>query len=293
VLAPGAQPASAAEDLTNPHAEPAPAWLAAVPIVSVILITILGLWWNGRQALEAEGATSFPLREILNAADSLAVLMWASLGGSLMAGMLAVVRSPLSIRGTVDAWLDGARAMLIAMVILVLAWSLGAVCTSLGTGPWLVDVTSGSLSPRLLPAITFVLAAAISFATGTSWGTMAILIPIVFPLAKALPGGEALDPATAESILLASVSAVLAGAVFGDHCSPISDTTIMSSMASGADHVDHVKTQMPYAITVGIVAIVAGYLPAGWGVNPWLSMLGGGVLLAVLLAVIGKTTDKT
>ncbi len=293
VLAPGAQPASSAEDLACTEHDPAPAWLAAAPILSVILITILGLWWNGREALMTAGVSTFGLRDILNAADSLAVLMWASLGGSMLAGVLAIAQTPLTLRTTVDAWLDGARAMLIAMVILVLAWSLGAVCTALGTGPWFVDLTSGSLSARLLPMVTFILASGISFATGTSWGTMAILIPIIFPLGAALPGAEGLDPAVAEAILLASVSAVLAGAVFGDHCSPISDTTIMSSMASGADHVDHVRTQMPYAAVVAGVAILTGYLPAGWGLSPWLSMLMGFSALAVLLRIIGRRPEET
>jgi Na+/H+ antiporter NhaC len=145
----------------------------------------------------------------------------------------------------------------------------------------------------LLPLITFILASGISFATGTSWGTMAILIPIIFPLGAALPGAEGLSPAVAETILLASISAVLAGAVFGDHCSPISDTTIMSSMASGADHIDHVRTQMPYAAVVASVAILTGYLPAGWGLSPWLSMLMGFSILAVLLRTIGRRPEET
>jgi Na+/H+ antiporter NhaC len=290
LLAPGARPVTDAAALAGADTDrdPAHALLAAAPILAVILITIGGLWWNGRAALAAAGATDFSLRAVLNAADSLAVLMWASLGGSLLAGLLAVAAGRLRPGATVDAWLDGARAMLIAMVILVLAWSLGAVCEALGTGPWLVEASRGFLSANLLPAVTFVLAAAVSFATGTSWGTMAILIPIVLPLAVALPESAGLAPDLADRIALASISAVLAGAVFGDHCSPISDTTIMSSMASGSDHVDHVRTQLPYAATVGAVALLLGYVPVGYGLSPWLALPGGAVALAALLFWRGR-----
>jgi Na+/H+ antiporter NhaC len=128
--------------------------------------------------------------------------------------------------------------------------------------------------------------AAVSFATGTSWGTMGILMPLVFPLGAVLPLAEGLPAATGVGIHLAAVSAVLAGAVFGDHCSPISDTTIMSSLACGSDHIDHVRTQLPYALLVGAAALACGYLPVGWGLPPWLGLLAGaGVVVACLLAL--------
>lgn len=293
LVEPGSQPASSAEQLADPDTPPASPWLAAVPILFVIVVTIGGLWWNGREALLAGGAGGFGLREIFNAADSLAVLMWASVGGSLLAGTLAALRTELSVSDTAAAWVDGVRAMAIAMVILVLAWSLGGVCEDLGTGPWLVQAVSGALSARVLPVIVFLLSALVSFATGTSWGTMAILIPIVVPLGTALPEVAGLSAGPAEAILLASVSAVLAGAVFGDHCSPISDTTIMSSMAAGSDHVDHVRTQMPYAATVGLVAVAVGYVPAGWGVSPWLSLGLGAVVLVAVVRLLGRPMEST
>jgi Na+/H+ antiporter NhaC len=189
----------------------------------------------------------------------------------------------------VEAYLAGARAMLIAVTILVLAWSLSAVCAELGTAEHLVEVAHRVLSARLLPAVVFVLAAAVSFATGTSWGTMAILMPLVFPLGLELPTAAGLSLVVAQRIHLAAVSAVLAGAVFGDHCSPISDTTILSSLATGADHVDHVQTQLPYALTAGGVALVTGYLPVGWGLSPWISLASGGLLLGLVLLRFGRS----
>ena len=290
VLRPGARPAGgpADRDDRSAESEPASSWLAILPIVTVVGVTLLGLWSDGRSALLVEGRPADSLRDILGAADSLSVLMWASLAGALLAIALTAGSRRLDLRGAVDAWLDGARAMLIAMVILIMAWSLGAVCEALGTGPWLVEAGRGVLSPRLLPTLSFLLAAAVSFSTGTSWGTMAILIPIMLPLAGAFTLDAGLDPAHRDGIILAATSAVLAGAVFGDHCSPISDTTILSSMASGSDHVDHVRTQLPYALCAAAAAVTVGYLPAGWGVSPGWSIGGGALALIALVLKLGR-----
>jgi Na+/H+ antiporter NhaC len=171
------------------------------------------------------------------------------------------------------------KSMVIAVVILILAWSIAEVCTDLNTSGFMVEAFSDLLDPRLLPALVFALAAVTAFATGTSWGTMGILIPLAVPTAFGVAQAAGFDDAAAHRILLGSISAVLAGAIFGDHCSPISDTTVMSSMASGCDHVDHVRTQLPYALVVAVVAIVTGYLPAAFGLpTPLCLLLGTGVL---------------
>ncbi len=296
VLRPGARPAS---DVPLPDDElvpgyggdPAHPMMAGIPILSVILTTALGIYFNGRQAAQAAGTASPSLRDILNSADSFAVLTWAALIGALLAIGLVVGSGRLSLSDALDGFIDGVKAMVIAVTILLLAWSLSAICDSLGTANYLVGVSQQILSARLLPLVVFVLAAAVSFATGTSWGTMAILMPLVYPLGHALPLEAGLSATTALHIHLAAVSAVLAGAVFGDHCSPISDTTILSSLACGSDHVDHVKTQMPYALTVAGISAVCGYLPVGFGVSPWLSLaLGVGAVVLVVLRV-GKRID--
>jgi Na+/H+ antiporter NhaC len=130
--------------------------------------------------------------------------------------------------------------------------------------------------------VVFVVAALVSFATGTSWGTMAILFPLVMPLAHELAPGDHL-------IMLSAVSSILTGSVWGDHCSPISDTTILSSMASSCDHVDHVRTQLPYALAVGLVSLVFGDLATGLGLYPaWVGMLLGAAALVLLLRVVGR-----
>ncbi len=182
--------------------------------------------------------------------------------------------------------------MIVAVAILLLAWSLSAVCDGLGTAGYLIEISREVLSARLLPLVVFVLAAAVSFATGTSWGTMAILMPLVYPLGHQLPLEAGLGAATSLHIHLAAVSAVLAGAVFGDHCSPISDTTILSSLATGSDHVDHVKTQLPYALSVAGVAALCGYVPVGYGVSPWLSLGLGAAAVVFMVFWFGRKVDQ-
>jgi Na+/H+ antiporter NhaC len=189
-----------------------------------------------------------------------------------------------------DTWMTGLKSMLMAIIILLLAWSIGAVCGDLHTADYLVNMVSGAIWWPLLPALVFVISGGVAFATGTSWGAMAILIPLVVPLASEMAGLRGLDAGTTSTLLLGAVSSVLAGAVWGDHCSPISDTTIMSSMASGSDHIDHVRTQMPYALLVGTVGILLGSLPSAFGVSPWLCLLMGAAVLVGILWLIGQRT---
>jgi len=294
ILAPDARPASdvpVASEQESDHA-PANPMLAGIPILGVILTTAVGLYFNGRNAALAGGDPAPTLRVVLNNADSFAVLMWAALAGVVLAIGLSTASRRCTLADSLDGFVEGVKSMTAAVAILVLAWSLSAVCDGLGTANYLIDLSSGVLSARLLPVLVFVLAAAVSFATGTSWGTMAILMPLVYPLGHELPLAAGLPESVALSIHLAAVSAVLAGAVFGDHCSPISDTTILSSLATGSDHVDHVKTQLPYALVVGGLAVVFGYLPAGFGVSPWISLGLGAVAVCGVVLRFGRHTEK-
>ncbi|MBC8277177.1 MAG: Na+/H+ antiporter NhaC family protein, partial [FCB group bacterium] len=190
------------------------------------------------------------------------------------------------------------KALMLAMIILILAWALGKICDDLGTAVFVSAIVKGSIAPWMLPALTFIIAAFISFSTGTSWGTMAILIPIIIPVTFNLlvpdgtTGAEAIAFVDQSwHIMIASIGSVLAGAIFGDHCSPISDTTIMSSMTSGADHIDHVRTQMPYALVIGAVGITLGNIPAGLGVNPFLMLAVGMVVLWVVFRFVGGRVE--
>lgn len=289
VLRDGAQPLADDKTLDVDADEGTPLrWYnAAIPILMVIVATMLGLYYSGRVEL-GEAASTARLGEIIGAADSFDALMWASFLGAASAIFLAVSQRILSITKALEAWLNGVKAMIIAMIILVLAWAIGDVCGELKTADYVIALTKDILSPHFLPLLTFIVAAFIGFSTGTSWATMAILVPIVIPMAFKLTEVAGLETHVVNSIILGTIGAVLSGSVFGDHCSPISDTTIMSSMTSAADHIDHVRTQLPYAVTVAVIASLVGYFPAGYGFPMVFSIALGTGLLLIILFTIGK-----
>ncbi|MCG8424768.1 MAG: Na+/H+ antiporter NhaC family protein [Proteobacteria bacterium] len=285
VVAPDAKPLMDREitEMEPEHPDRARPDTAVVPVFSVILIVVVGLYFSGRSAL-GEGASEAGLRTIIANADSYAVLLWASFGGSIIAAIMALWRRTIRLDQAMDAWISGVKSMVVAVLILVLAWALGDMCKDhLMTGSWILSQVQPSI--HFLPLITFVVAALIALTTGSSFSTMAIVIPIAAPMAIALTGeGTGVDPATGEAVTYATLAAVLSGAVYGDHCSPISDTTIMSSMASACDHIDHVRTQVPYATLCAGVAAVIGFIPAGYGISPLLTVpLGIAILVGVLL----------
>jgi Na+/H+ antiporter NhaC len=257
--------------------QPHRAFNAWIPVLVLIVSVLGGLWTTG------DGQT---VSEIIGSADSYKALLWGSSLSISAATLLSVGQRLLTLEETIEAMIDGMRRLLFGIVILALSWALAGVTEQLDTAGYLVSLLEGSMPPEVLPAVVFVLAAATSFATGTSWGTMGILMPLALPLAwsMSLAGGEA----SAHAILHASVAAVLAGAVWGDHCSPISDTTILSSVASSCNHIDHVRTQLPYALTVGLVAGLGGFLLAGYGIPWWLCMLGCMFILLGILRLLGR-----
>jgi len=258
-----------------------------VPIAVVVGVTMIGLYFSGLSALGARGETA-TLKEIISNAESYSVLMWASFSGLFASIILVVTQRLMSLGQAVDAAVAGYRAMFMAAIILTLAWTIGKICTDLHTADYVVSLTRAIITPQILPLLTFVVAGVMSFSTGSSWATMAIMIPIVIPMAHQLPIDQGLNPELSQHIFLGTIGAVLSGAVFGDHCSPISDTTVLSSMASAADHIDHVRTQLPYALAVGLVASLTGYLPAGFGLNDILLLVLGALALVGLIFVVGK-----
>ncbi|MDH3197568.1 MAG: Na+/H+ antiporter NhaC family protein [Candidatus Krumholzibacteria bacterium] len=284
VLRPGATPLSNIDTDIRSSVQVPERWFnAVVPVLVVVVGTVFGLVATGRTALAAQGGEATGVFEALRAGNSFVALLWSSLAGCVVAILLTLAQRILTLTQTINAWAAGVKAMTPAIVILVLAWAIGAVCDDLHTADYLVSRVSGVLAPETLPAIVFLVAAAVSFSTGTSWGTMTILTPLCIPLVVQITHLHEIVGPGAEGILLASVAAILSGAVFGDHCSPISDTTIMSSMASTSDHIDHVRTQLPYAVTVAAIGLAAGYLPTALGLPPLLTLLlGGGVVFAVV-----------
>jgi Na+/H+ antiporter NhaC len=284
-------------NIDSENVQPAPGvtnhWVnGIIPISVVIAVTFIGLWKTGSTSLAEAGMRGSGFLDALKESDSFKALLWGSFSGCLAAAVLALSRRLLSLQETMSSWVNGIRSMLMAIIILVLAWCIGKVCTELQTADYLVHSLSGVLSPRFLPLIIFLLAMGISFSTGTSWGTMSILIPIVIPLVYGTARAAGIEGPVFDRVLLASIAAILSGAVFGDHCSPISDTTIMSSMSSSADHIDHVKTQLPYALTVGGVSLVLGYLLVAAGLHPALSIAASIVVLLLVLRIFGRRVEE-
>ena len=252
---------------------------AFVPLLVLVGSLIAGLLVTG------SGDT---LTDVIGSADAYKALLWASLLGAMTAAVMTIGQGILTGHETVDAWFGGVKAMLFAMIVLVLAWALSDITADLHTAGYLVSILADTLPPQIVPVTVFVLSAVTAFTTGTSWGTLGILMPLVVPLTWAVLQANGMAEPEHMHILYSAIACNLAGAVWGDHCSPISDTTVLSSMASGCDHIEHVRTQMPYALLVGAVAIAIGTVPGGYGFPPLLSIVIGAALLFAIIRFLGR-----
>ncbi|MFK8112568.1 MAG: Na+/H+ antiporter NhaC family protein [Rubripirellula sp.] len=267
-------------------------WLAAVlPITCCVGAVFAVIAVTGYQAVES---TSFHstlqfFGEVLGNGDSYIALVIGGTVGLLVAALSHLAWGQTNLGEILRGAFDGASQMLPAIVILWFAWALSAMTESdaLNTGGYLASVLSDRMNPQYLPTVVFILSGAMAFSTGTSWGTMGVMTPLSISLALQLDAAG--GPSGA--IALATCGSVLAGAIFGDHCSPISDTTVLSSRASGCDHVAHVRTQMPYAVLVAFICIVVGTLPAAFGVSPWISLGVGVVVIVLLIRSLGSAPE--
>lgn len=281
--------------------EPAPnaklnIWNAIVPIGILIIGAFAGFYYNGFNAimggedqvlkdLLATAPMSFAaFRETFGASDASVVLFQAALLAGIAALAMGIAQKIFTLSEGIDTWIMGIKSLVITGVILLLAWSISAVMKDLGTARYLTSVLNAWIPGFLLPSLIFIIASIISFATGTSYGTMGIVMPLAVPLSFAINP----DP----QFILVCVSAVLTGAIFGDHCSPISDTTILSSMGAACDHIDHVNTQLWYSLAVAIVTIVFGYLPLGLGVSNWVVLPLSIVVIGLMVRFVGKPVEE-
>jgi Na+/H+ antiporter NhaC len=259
---------------------------AFIPIAFMFLYLFGGLWVDGG-GLALMANDMFAVFSITNWRDVIAgsennirVLYEAAGIGLILALIAGLLFSGVKAKYLFLAAARGFKSSLLPMLILILAWSIKAVCDQLMTGPFLVASIGEYMSPIWFPVAIFVLAAITAFSTGTSWGTMAILIPVAIPLAHQLDGE------TYGLVTMISLGAILDGAIFGDHCSPISDTTIMSSISSGCDHMDHVKTQLPYSLMVGLVAMIFGYFSAANEISSFVGILAGSLVILILHLIL-------
>lgn len=245
-----------------------------IPVLALIIFSILAMLYTGGYFTQADVTT---LQQAFGNCDSSASLVMGGFGALLVAFLLFVPRRLLGFKAFMESITEGVKSMASANIILVLAWTLGSICSDvLGTGEYVKSVVLASHFPvAIIPAVIFAVAAFLSFSTGTAWGTFGILIPIVVEICAS----------AAPELLIVSLSATLAGSVFGDHCSPISDTTILSSTGAGCNHIAHVSTQMPYALLVAVCSFV-GYVVAGFTNANLLLSLGTAVVLLLAVTIL-------
>jgi Na+/H+ antiporter NhaC len=245
-------------------------------VAALALHAPVGAWLEGRVAADAVGYLAWCLPGL-----GATALVWSVLRGRPTA------RPHLPGRDILGASVSSVRALVFAVLILLQAWMIGAVCRDVATADYLVALTGGAVSPVTLPALLFVVSALVALATGSSWSTMSILLPNVVALAAAVGSAH---PAGSTFLVVVCIGSVLEGSILGDHCSPISDTTVLSSVSSASDHVDHVRTQMPYALICGALAVFAGYIPTvGWEAwSPALGLAVGSGLILLILFVRGR-----
>ena len=239
LLSDGAEPLVATDVLMIDAKEGVPALARnmVVPVLVIVVTVFVGLYITGNgSVISGDGSTA---------------VFWAIIASLLVAGIGYRVQKILTINELTDLFMRGVGGLFPIVLLLMLAFVIGDTCAELGTGVYIAQVANAGLPAFVLPAMIFVVSAVMSFSTGTSWGTWAIMFPIAIPMITL----SALHPGL-------TIGAVLGGAIFGDHCSPISDSTIISSMAAATDHIDHVRTQLPYALSVAGVCTIL-YLVLG------------------------------
>jgi len=265
---------------------------ALIPVLIVVFGTIAGLFYTGwdnnvwnNTGMSFMSKISFFLGE----ADTFKALLWSSLGGALVAVILSVTQRILTLRTSIEHMISGFKSMFNAVLILILAWSLALLTQHMHTADFITGgLKAFEISPYMMPALTFIFSAIIAFSTGSSWGTMAIIYPLIMPAIWALSMHNNLPHDAALPLLYNVVAAVLAGSVLGDHCSPISDTTILSSLASSCNHIVHVRTQMPYALTVGGVSLLIGSIPSAYNVPLWILYPAAIAVIYFVIVKFGK-----
>ncbi len=270
-------------------------WNAIIPIGTLIVAALIAFYYSGYTSIMSGDDTSLiqilnssplsfvSIREAFSASDASIALFQSALLASIVAIVMAVAQKIFTVPEAIEVWVDGMKTLVITGVILICAWSLSSVIKELGTAKYLIKLLSGTFPAFLLPSLIFVLGAIISFSTGTAYGTMGILMPLAVPLANSI------NPDM--SFIVVSTSAVLTGAIFGDHCSPISDTTILSSMGAGCNHIEHVRTQMPYALFTALITVVFGYIPAGLGMPIYIVLPLAIVAVFIGVQIFGRKVD--
>ncbi|MDT3767640.1 Na+/H+ antiporter NhaC family protein [Gleimia hominis] len=264
---PGSKPLRGENGQQNETPKASRATLIWLPL-AVLFTTLFGI-------LISQG---FPVKQVPGN-EFRAALSTAYLFAAITLVVLMLLYKVSSLGSVFSTYVKGMERMINVVIILVLAWSLGALLDKMGTANYIVEILQGNIPGFLVPALVFIAAGLMSFATGSSWGTFAIMIPLAIPIAQGL-----------NAPMLVCIGAVLSGGIFGDHCSPISDSTILASTGAAADHIDHVRTQIPYALTNGTIVLLM-FIVAGITASPYTVVLGV-ILMIVSFVTIGRLMRK-
>ena len=285
------------EDLNNKNSQKKRnKWYnAVIPILVLIIGALLGLFYTGKSTVgwHSDMTFSYNISNIIGSSNSFLALLWSSIISLIISLIFSYCNKTLILKESMEKMIDGFKTMLPAIIILIMAWAIANVTKSMYTAEFLSGLLiKMNLNYIFIPVLSFIFAFIIAFSTGTSWGTMAILYPLILPASWLITTSAGIVQSQSFMIFYNVTASVLSGAVFGDHCSPISDTTILSSLASSCNHIDHVRTQMPYALTVGGVSAVIGILLAALGVAWWITFPLCVIILFCIIRLFGKTTDK-
>lgn len=267
--------------------------IAIGAILFLLVYAVIGIYSDGFRNAVAQGIlkehaafSMETLRHAFGQAETVTVLVEAAILAALLASVATLLTKTLPFTDTVNAWVDGAIQLLPTALILALAWTLSETTAELGTANFLAEVLAGSLPYWMLPSLIFLVCCAISFSAG-SYGCMLLIMPMAVPIAYTLAFSNAAVQ-NPWALFCSCVASVLSGSIFGDHCSPVTDTTILSAQGSGCELMDHVKTQMPYALTVAATATLLGTLPAGFGISPLICLPVGLAVLGLIMFKCGK-----
>jgi len=274
VIREGAQPLMPTETVLGSAKSSAPWWVFVSSVIVLVIVTLLGMWVTGG----GDQWWTVSFTEALMNADAATALLWSSFAAYIFAAVAVLATRSMRFKEVMDSTVRGMYLMVLANAILVLAWSIKSATEAVGTAEYVVELaTAAGVPAMIVPAIIFLASCFIAFTTGTSWGTFGVMMPIAVPMAWQIALAQGADPYV---VTYASIASVFAGGIFGDHCSPISDTTIMSSMFSASDHIDHVNTQLPYALTAAGISAVLFALFAS-GITTPLALLPVGVVLLI------------
>jgi Na+/H+ antiporter NhaC len=262
---------------------------AVIPIALLFLLVVVGFWWTGRAELGSAGVESYSLLDVIEHASAQRVLLFSVFIASAVAVALGIWSRSLTLQQGLGAWVSGLQRMVPAALMLVLSWSFQRICDAdhLNTAGFLMEIGQPRVTVEWVPLVAFLAVGFTSFIVGSSWAALPLALPLFISLTHALLV-DLNEASPMHPLLLATIGAVIGGTVFGHHCSPISETTVLSSASTSCSHLDHVFTQLPYATTVAAVVTLFGYLPVAYGHSPVVLLPVATIALLIILQFGGR-----